>query len=67
LPTTLADIGIDASMPERLIPVAQESCKPGSSIHKEAGLVTPEMVYSAMLMADARGRERKEKKSLIYP
>jgi len=47
--------------------VAQESCKPGSSIHKEAGLVTPEMVYSAMLMADARGRERKEKKSLIYP
>ena len=59
LPTTLADIGIDATQHEKLWLVAEESCKPGSSIHKEAGQITPAMVYNAMLMADARGSERK--------
>jgi len=39
--------------------VATASCEPGSSIHKEAGIITAEMVYQALLMADALGRARR--------
>ncbi len=58
LPTTLADIGVDSSQRDRLMLVAEESCKPGSSMHKEAGDISPSLVLDAMLMADAMGTKR---------
>jgi glycerol dehydrogenase len=59
LPTALADIGIDSTKRDRLMLVAEESCKPESSMHKEAGDISPSMVWNAMLMADAMATERK--------
>ncbi|MCB5269970.1 MAG: glycerol dehydrogenase [Candidatus Cloacimonadaceae bacterium] len=59
LPTCLADIGLSSDDRERLMRVAEESCKPDSSMHKEAGEITPDMVLNAMLMADAWGKKRK--------
>jgi len=59
LPTTLADIGLSKDQQEDLMKVAIESCKDGSSMHKEAGNVTADQVYNAILMADAWGRERR--------
>ncbi|MDD2332679.1 MAG: glycerol dehydrogenase [Candidatus Cloacimonetes bacterium] len=60
LPTCLADIGVSASDREKLMQVALQSCKDDSSMHKEAGNITAEMVLNAMLMADAWGEERKK-------
>ncbi len=59
LPTTLAEIGIQTSDKDKLRLVAEEACRPDSSIHKEAGEISVEMVLNAILMADALGRERK--------
>lgn len=59
LPTSLADIGIDSTKRDRLMLAAEESCKPGSSMHHEAGDISPSMVWNAMLMADAMATERK--------
>ncbi len=59
LPTTLADIGLGNVDRERLMLVAEKACAAGSSIHHEAGTVTPERTLEAMLAADAIGRRRK--------
>lgn len=59
LPTTLSELDIDYQDKEQINKVAIATCVPGSSIHKEAGEITPELVYNAILMADAWGRDRK--------
>lgn len=57
LPTSLSDIGISAPYQEKLRRVASESCRPDSSMHKEAGEINPDQVYYAMLMADVWGKK----------
>ena len=59
LPTTLAEIGVEDIRREHLAKAAENACVPGSSIHHEAGVVTPERVLDALLAADALGRGRK--------
>jgi glycerol dehydrogenase len=58
LPVTLADIGVDADA-DTLSPVAEAACAEGETIHNEPFPVTPRMVVSAMLAADAIGAERR--------
>lgn len=58
LPVTLSDIGVDADA-ETLGPVAEAACADGETIHNEPFPVTPDMVVSAMLAADAIGAERR--------
>lgn len=62
LPVTLAGIGVGYADRENLLKAATKACEPGQSIHHEAGEMTPEKVLHAMLMADAFGRKRIEKK-----
>lgn len=59
LPTTLADIGVDNTDREGLMNAAEKACAPTQSIHHEAGIITPEKVFNAMLAADAIGNNRK--------
>ena len=59
LPTTLSDLGLGKASRERLMLAAEKACAPGSSIHHEAGAVTPVKVLDAMLAADALGEHRK--------
>ena len=58
LPVTLSDISVDADA-ETLGPVAELACAEGETIHNEPFPVTPDMVVSAMLAADAIGAERR--------
>jgi len=60
LPTTLADLGLGNVDRTRLLLVAEQACAPGTSIHHEAGTITPDKVLQAMLAADAIGAHRKE-------
>jgi glycerol dehydrogenase len=62
LPTMLADIGLGNADRERLMDAAEKACAPGQPIHHEAGLITPEKVFNAMIAADAIGRGRKERR-----
>jgi len=59
LPTTLADIGLANVDHGRLMVAAEKACAPGSSIHHEAGKITPRRVLDAMLAADSVGEKRK--------
>lgn len=59
LPTTLAEIGVVNYTVEDLQKVAAVACAPVSFIHNEAGEITPPMVISAILAADAVGTARK--------
>jgi glycerol dehydrogenase len=59
LPTTLADIGLGSVDRDALMLVAEKACAPGSSIHHEAGTITPERALHAMLTADTIGKRRK--------
>lgn len=61
LPITLAEIGIDKSEFSKLELVAEKSCATGEYIHHEAGEMTPERVFYAILAADALGSIRKGK------
>ncbi len=60
LPTTLADIGLGHVDRNRLMLVAEQACAPGTSIHHEAGKITPDKVLQAMLAANAIGAHRKK-------
>lgn len=62
LPTTLADIGLGSVGREALMRVAERACAPEQPIHHEAGTVTTEKVFYAMLAADAIGKARKASK-----
>lgn len=59
LPTTLADIGLEKADRRKLMEAAEKACAPGQSIHHEAGMITPEKVFYAMLAANAIGQERR--------
>lgn len=55
LPITLEHIGVtDVS---RVRVAAEKACAPGESIHNMLGDVTPEQLYSAILTADALGKD----------
>ncbi len=56
LPVCLADLGYGAAEEEALRLAAEKSCAPGSTIHNMPFPVTPDMVYNALLAADALGR-----------
>lgn len=61
LPTTLEQIGLNNIDKNDLKKVAIKSCFPQESIHKEAGQITPEKVFYALIAADAMGKSRKIK------
>jgi glycerol dehydrogenase len=56
LPVTLAEIGIADPTPEKLLQVAEKTCRPGMTIHNMPFPVTPQRVYDALVGADALGR-----------
>lgn len=58
LPTTLAQIGLQAVSDEALFEVAKAACVEGESIHNEVGNITPDHVFAAMKAADAEGFRR---------
>ena len=58
LPNTLADIGLGNVDRNRLMLVAEKACAPGSSIHHEAGEMTPQKVVDALLAANMIGKQR---------
>ncbi len=60
LPTTLKDIGIEDANPNRLMDAAIKATAEIESIHKEAGIITPEKVLNAIIAADAMGSARKQ-------
>jgi glycerol dehydrogenase len=64
LPTTLADLGLKNCDSKRLMKVAEKACAPAECIHHEAGKITPEKVFNAMLAADAIGEKRKKSTAL---
>jgi glycerol dehydrogenase len=59
LPVTFADLGITDTSREHLMPAAEAACAPNDTIHNMPFSVDPEMVYNAMLAADAYGRKFK--------
>jgi glycerol dehydrogenase len=63
LPTTLADLGLEAIDRSRLMLVAEKACAPDASIHHEAAEISPERVLHAMLEADAIGQHRKKRQT----
>lgn len=56
LPVTLEQLGLADPAPEQLMEVAKAACAPGETIHNMPFPVTPDMVYNAILGADALGR-----------
>jgi glycerol dehydrogenase len=58
LPTTLAHIGLKDPERNRMKIVAEKACAPAEGIHHEAGIITPEKILNAMLMADSYGKSR---------
>jgi glycerol dehydrogenase len=59
LPTTLGEIGLSDASDADLRKVAEAACADGETMHNEPLPVTPEMVFSALKVADAFGRSRK--------
>ena len=57
LPVTLADLGIKKPEPAKLKKAAELACAAGETIHNMPFKVTPDMVYSAIVAADALGRD----------
>lgn len=55
LPVTLADINVKEVTREKMLKVAQAACEEGGIMHNMPFPVDPEMVYNAMLAADAIG------------
>jgi len=60
LPTTFAEIGLKDVTDTELMKVAEVACAEGETIHNEPVEVTPRKVVSALKIADAEGRRRKE-------
>jgi len=59
LPITLADLNIDRVGPEQLMEAVKASCLPGKIMHNHAFPITNEMVYDAVITADAMGKRMK--------
>lgn len=64
LPLTLADMGVETVVPAELRAVAEKATAPGSSIFNTNITVNAEVVYDAILMADALGRAYKQTRLL---
>lgn len=62
LPVSFSDIGIKEVTREKLMLVAQKTMEPGSSIYHE-GQITAEMVFDALIKADAYNREKRKTKA----
>lgn len=58
LPVTLEQLGIEDTSREHLMPVAIAACAENDTLHNMPFEVNPEMVYNAMLAADAYGRKK---------
>ena len=56
LPVTLGELGITDTSREHLMPAAEAACAENETIHNMPCEITPEIVYYAMLAADAYGR-----------
>ena len=56
LPVCFADLGYDPIVPEEVRNAAEKACVPTSTVHNMPFAVTSEMVYHALLAADAYGR-----------
>jgi glycerol dehydrogenase len=59
LPITLEEIGLKNPGREKLMKAAEKACAPGEAMHHEPGIITPEKVLNAMIMADAFGNLRR--------
>lgn len=57
LPVTLRQIGVTEITPEKIRKIAEKSCAEGETIHNMPFPVTPEIVYNAILAADALGSQ----------
>jgi len=60
LPITLEDLGIKQIVPEQIMEVAKLACAEGDTLHNMPFPVTPELVYDAILAADALGHYYKD-------
>ena len=58
LPVTLEQLGIEDTSREHLMPVAIAACAENDTLHNMPFEVNPEMVYNALLAADAYGRKK---------
>lgn len=56
LPITLQEIGVTHVTPEKIRQVAEATCAPGETIHNQPFPVCADMVYAAILAADAIGK-----------
>ena len=56
LPVCFRDMGYETVDHDLLHLAAEKACVPGATIHNMPFAVTPDMVYSAMVAADAAGR-----------
>lgn len=56
LPVTLEELGITDTSREHLMPAAEAACAETDTLHNMPCEITPEIVYNAMLAADAYGR-----------
>jgi len=60
LPVTLADIGIIHVTEKKIMMVAEAACTPGETIHNQPFVVTTQIVYAAIIAADALGQAAKD-------
>lgn len=60
LPTTLAALGLRDIDLHRLMKAAEKVCAPEEAIHHEAGMITTEKAFNAMIAADALGQARRK-------
>ena len=63
LPINLEELGLANVTDEELWKVAEKATAPGETIHNEPFEVTPELVFSAIKVADSIGR----KVAKLYP
>jgi glycerol dehydrogenase len=59
LPVTLEELGITENVPEKMRTVAEKSCMEGETIYNMPFTITPEAVYSALLIADRLGQRKR--------
>jgi len=57
LPVTLEQIGVTEISPEKIRKVAEMSCAEGETIYNMPFPVTPDLVYNAIMAADAIGKD----------
>jgi len=58
LPTTLAELGLEGVSRDDLMKVATIACSEKETIHNEPTPVSPDLVYAALVTADAEGKRR---------